>query len=324
MRALQVFVLALAVLWGGYWFVGSRAVERGVSAWFDAQSQRGLVAERDSLSVQGFPSRFDLTIDGLRLGDPATGIGWTAPFVQVFSLSYKPWHLIAAFAPEQHITTPLEDIAIMSGKLQGSLVVTPGTALTLDRTTIVGDTLSVASTAGWEVSARTFRFASRRTDDVGRKHEIGIEALEIAPNATFLPDLPAGIDRLHLDAVLSFGTPLDRYAGEIRPGLVGIDLKTASVVWGDMEVLGSGQLTADPNGLAEGRINLHLTNWRKLIPVCVALGWITAEVAPTWENMFGALAAQSGDPKNLDLPLTFRNGRMSVGPLPLGKAPRLN
>jgi hypothetical protein len=40
--------------------------------------------------------------------------------------------------------------------------------------------------------------------------------------------------------------------------------------------------------------------------------------------MFALLAAQTGDPEDLDLPLVFANGRMSLGPLPLGPAPRMN
>ena len=101
MRALVWVVIAVAVTWGGYWFVGARALETGAQAWFQAQTEAGLVAERSDLSVSGFPNRFDLTVTDLRLADPDAGFGWTAPFVQILSLSYKPWHIIAAFANQQ-------------------------------------------------------------------------------------------------------------------------------------------------------------------------------------------------------------------------------
>lgn len=326
MRLLQVLVLALATLWGGYWFIGSRALERAASGWFQAQGGNGLVAGMESLSVAGFPSRFDLTVNEISLADPATGLAWTAPFVQVLSLSYKPWHVIVAFAPEQQLATPFEVLTLASGKLQASVVATPRTALPLDRTRLIGDDLRLASSLGWSIGVKTLRLASRRLSAEGDRHEIGVEALEIAPDAIFLagiPSLPATIEQARLDADLTFSAPLDRFAGDARPGLTGIDVKSLSLIWGPLSVGGSGQLAADSNGFAEGRITLNLKNWRQMVPVGVALGWFTPEVAPTWENMLDMLARQSGDPENLDLPLTFRNGRMSVGPLPMGPAPRL-
>ncbi|WP_439117971.1 DUF2125 domain-containing protein, partial [Nereida ignava] len=79
--------LAAAVLWAGYWFVGSTAAERGAKAWFADRSAQGWVADYDSIETRGFPSRFDTTINALELADPRTGWAWSAPFFQVFALS---------------------------------------------------------------------------------------------------------------------------------------------------------------------------------------------------------------------------------------------
>jgi hypothetical protein len=54
------------------------------------------------------------------------------------------------------------------------------------------------------------------------------------------------------------------------------------------------------------------------------MGLVQPEVAPTVERMMETMAASSGDPQVLDLPLKFSSGRMSLGPLPLGPAPRMN
>ena len=92
MRGLIWLTVILAGLWGGWWLVGSRGVEAAARGWFDAEVAQGRVATYETLAVRGFPSRFDVTVTAPRLSDPARGIGWQAPFVQVFSLSYKPWH----------------------------------------------------------------------------------------------------------------------------------------------------------------------------------------------------------------------------------------
>lgn len=327
MRVLPWVVLLMGVLWGGYWFVGSRALNHGAEAWFAGQAKAGLIAEHDSLSVQGFPNRFDLTVNGLHLADPATGYGWTAPFVQLLSLSYTPWHWIAALPPQQTFQTPFEDLTLASTKLQGSIIVVPGPDLALDRITVVGDALSLGSSNGWTASAQTLRFATRQTGSDGLVQEVGLEVLGITPDQTVLaalPGLAAMLDRVHLDANVTLTAPLDRHAEQTRPEVAGIEVKDLSVTWGDLGLSGKGTVTADAEGRAAGKIDLHLMNWRKLIPVAIKAGLVTPEVAPTWEKMLALFAQQSGDPNDLALPLGFKNGRMSLGPLPLGPAPRMN
>jgi hypothetical protein len=55
----------------------------------------------------------------------------------------------------------------------------------------------------------------------------------------------------------------------------------------------------------------------------VAAGAIKPDVAPTITGFLNAIATQGGDPEVIPLPLIFANGRGTLGPLPLGPAPRL-
>lgn len=327
MRALLWVVVAAAVTWGGYWFAGARALETAAQTWFRTQTDAGLVAEHSALSVSGFPNRFDLTVTDLRLANPATGYGWTAPFVQILSLSYRPWHIIAAFAKQQQVQTPWQDLAVASDKLQGSVVFVPGTNLALDRLTVAGNGMRVTSDLGWTVGVDTLRFATRQVESNGTRHEIGLEMLGLQPDpgvTAALPDFPATLEKLRLDAIVTLTVPLDRRAGQARPRASHVDVKEVRLVWGTLVLSGSGSVAAAADGLAEGRIALRLTNWRDAMPLAVAAGLITAEVAPTWQNMLALLAAQTGTPEDLDLPLIFARGRASLGPFPLGPAPRMN
>jgi hypothetical protein len=327
MRALLWVVVAAAVTWGGYWFAGARALETAAQTWFRTQTDAGLVAEHSALSVRGFPNRFDLTVTDLRLANPATGYGWTAPFVQILSLSYRPWHIIAAFAKQQQVQTPWQDLAVASDKLQGSVVFVPGTNLALDRLTVAGNGMRVTSDLGWTVGVDTLRFATRQVESNGTRHEIGLEMLGLEPDpgvTAALPDFPETLEKLRLDAIVTLTVPLDRRAGQAPPRASHVDVKEVRLVWGTLVLSGSGSVAAAADGLAEGRIALRLTNWRDAMPLAVAGGLITAEVAPTWQNMLALLAAQTGTPEDLDLPLIFARGRASLGPFPLGPAPRMN
>ncbi len=60
-----------------------------------------------------------------------------------------------------------------------------------------------------------------------------------------------------------------------------------------------------------------------MVPVAVALGLVRPELEQTVTNMLAELAKGSGKPDTVDLPLVFEKGWMSLGPLPLGPAPRL-
>lgn len=326
MRRLLVLVLLAAAAWSGYWVIGSRALERGVADWFARMNAEGIIAERSSLAVQGFPNRFDLTIDAPRLHDPASGLGWEAPFVQLLTLSYRPWHVIAALPSGQRVTTPQDVLTLASEKLQASIRVVPGAALTLDELRVMGTGLDLVADSGSRLRIDEARFATRRTLPDGTSHEIGLDLLGVHPDPAWhaaLPGLPETVEKFHFDAEAAFTAPLDRHSAETRPGLESLHLAALTLDWGQVALAGKGDIAVDASGRAEGRITLSFTNWRDLIPVAIAAGLVSAEVAPTWERALSLLAASSGSRDTLDLPLVFANGRMSLGPLPLGPAPLL-
>ena len=330
MRALLVAVLIAAAAWSGYWFVGAQVMERAANGWFADQTARGLVAERADLTVAGFPNRFDMTVTSPRFEDPDSGFGWTAPFLQVFMMSWKPWHIIAALPQEQTLRLPGQDVMITSTRLQASVVAVPGTDLALDRTTLIGDGVALQSSLGWTGSATSARIATRRAPDSATAHEIGVELTTITPDATFRmalqqgSDLPEVIDLLRIDAVADLTAPLDRHVQTNAPQLAKLTLREGLMRWGDLVISASGDVAPNADGQAEGRIDIRIAEWRDLVPVLVAAGLVTTDAAPTVTRALELLAQQGDDPDILNLPLAFQQGRMSLGPLPLGPAPYLN
>ena len=329
MRALLLVVLVAAGLWGGYWFVGSRAVEQGVEGWFAAQADGPLQASNAGVAVQGFPNRFDLTVTEPRIFDEVSGIGWVAPFVQVFSMSWKPWHIIATLPQEQTVILPGQEVVVTSTLVQGSAVAEPGTDVVLDRTTVVADGLALRSTAGWEVSATSARFATRRAPDDALAHEIGLDLTTLQPDAAFrmelqsTSDLPEQIDQLRIDAWVDLSAAIDRHIAETRPMVEAVKLREALLRWGDLVISGTGEVVPSPDGQAQGRIDIRVEQWRKMVPVMVAAGLITPQVSETVTRAMQLMAEQDGTPDVLDVPLVFAQGRMSLGPIPLGPAPYL-
>lgn len=326
MRWLLWTVLIVAAVWSGLWFAGAHTVERTVTEGL-AEAAPALTVEAHSLA--GFPNRFDLTLTGLRLSDAGAGLSWQAPFVQILALSYRPWHTILALPPEQRLDWPGGGLTVLAGKLQASLVLRPVAALPLDRLTVVGEGLEFRPDTGPALRLATLHFATRPDATAANAHEIGLAAAAIAPDADALarlpPDtrLPPVAERLAFDLIARFSAPLDRFAAQSRPVVTALEVRSLSLVWGDIVLAGEGTLTPDADGRAEGRIALRLDQWRKAIDAAVALGALRPEIAPTWAEFARRMAEAGGTPDRLELPLIFTNGRMSLGPIPLGPAPRL-
>jgi hypothetical protein len=324
MRWLLWIVVLTSGLWSGYWFVGSGAVETGARQAIAAQAAMGRTAQAE-VSIKGFPNRFDLTLTEPRFGDPALGVVYEAPFVQIFALSYKPWHLIAAFAPEQRLVTPLGTFTLAAEKLQASLVAEPGADLPLDRLAVAGDGLALTAPDGTRTGAAAARLATRRDSSAPHAHEIGLDVTALAPDAAraTLAGLPPTVETLRIVAVVALDAPLDRTAAMRPPRLERLTLRETSFRWGSTALAAEGEIAPDAQGRAEGTITIRVTDWRRMIDAAMALGLLRPEIAPTVAEMARLMSEAAGTGDNLDLPLRMTGGRMSLGPLPLGPAPQL-
>lgn len=330
MGRLVAVILGIFGLWMGLWAVGSIAYERGLNSWIEQRRAEGWVADVGALNVAGFPSRFDTTLTDIHLADPATGIAWSAPFVQFLSLAYKPHQVIVVFPDQQVFSTPLQNLNISTDQARGSLYLEASTALGLDRSTVVIDGLSVASTLGWDLAVAEGRFAVEKMAAAEASYRLGVELTELRPSAGARATLdPAGIlpervEIMRFDATVEFTDQWDRRAIEVaRPQITAIDLKDLSARWGDVTFRAAGELTVDDAGIPEGRITVKAVEWRRLLDMAVSTGLFGQTFAPAFERALELLAGLNGPPDTLDAPLSFQNGFVSFGPIPLGPAPRL-
>jgi hypothetical protein len=335
MRKLLFLLVAGTALWSGYWFVGSNAVRQGVEDGFAEATARGLVAEKSGLTVAGFPNRFDVTVEGLRLADPTKGMGWQAPFAQVFAMTWKPWHVIAALPPEQVVTLPDQAVTVTSTDLKASLRAKPSTDLPLAEVRVAGTSLTLTSDLGWTLGLGDFTLGLRAEPALGPSgYDLGFDLAPLTPDPGFvtaikavtitdLPasDLPDTIESLWGSIYLTFSAPLDRHAGKAKPHLTRIEINQLNFAWGQLAATAKGLIEADGNGYAAGEVTVEVTNWDRLPAILVAAGLVKPEVAPTIARGMLALAAQSPDLKLLSLTLVLKDGRMSFGPFPLGPAP---
>jgi hypothetical protein len=327
MRWLMGLVIMLGVLWCGYWFVGARGFEAGAAGWFANVQEAGKEARYERLDVRGFPYRFDLTVTAPEITDSNSGIAWQAPFFQILSLSYKPWHVIAAFPPEQRITLPQESMTLRSETLRASVVVQPVPSLPLDRVVLIGDGLTLLGDHGWHMGAASVHLATRRDETRQNTHEIGLEVTALRPDATLMSMVagmqPEEVALLRVTAKFGLNAPIDRFALQTQPQIALLELDELRVEWGSMTVAAKGRVQADASGFAEGEVVLQLENWRVALDVAEAMGLIAARDRQTWDQAASFLALGSSDKDAIQLPLQFRDGMTLIGPIPVSPAPRL-
>lgn len=328
--ALATIVFLAAIGWGGYWFIGSSAVERSLNNWLQDRRAEGWQAEARMLQTRGFPSRFDTTITGLELADPETGLAWQLPRLEILALSYRPNHIIAMLTGPQVLATPQQRITIASESLRGSVVFVPDTDLTLDRANFELAGIRLASTLGWDGALESGRFGTRRNNTNPLAHDIAFEATALRPSDALRGRLdpggllPPAFGRFGADVTATFTAPWDRHAVEdARPQISDLDIRQISASWGDLELRATGRISVDAQGIPTGDITLNATNWRDMIDIARNSGALPDAMAGPLTSALEFLARMSGDSDTLDAPLAFRDGRVMLGPIPLGAAPRL-
>ncbi|RLJ60662.1 hypothetical protein BCF46_0865 [Litoreibacter meonggei] len=331
MRKLLIVVLVAATAWAAYWVVGATASQKATEGWLEARRAEGWQVEYSDLKVRGFPNRFDTTITGVQLTDPETGLSWSAPFFQLFSLSYQPNHLIAAWPNTQTLATPFQKIDIETSKMTASLKVLPNSTLELDSATVVIEGATLASSEGWKAGADKVNAAIRRTAGKEMTYDIAAQADTVIPGDALRSMLDAGgtlpdvIEAINFDTEIGFARPLDiRVIEENRPDMTTFNIKDARGAWGELQLRAKGDLAIDAEGYPTGEVALNARNWREMLALAVSAGAVPTEAASAAELGLGFLAKLSGAENSLDAPLSFSNGRIFLGPIPIGTAPTLN
>ena len=326
MRRLTLIVIILAGIYSAYWVIGASATERAASAQLGKLNTAGWNVEYSNLSTVGFPSRFDTSLTDLHLESPDRRTVWDVPFVQALSLSYKPNEVILALPDQQTLTRDGIPLDITSSELLASLTLAPTSALGLVNLTAETGPLTMRGSKSVVFSATKGIAALRLAGAAENQYDVYLDLDGFTLPDDFLnildPNgkLPTSFAQITLDSSMTFDNPIDRSALTSQPRPTQIILNGMIVTWGALQLRGKGDVTVDILGIPTGRITISAQNWRDMIGMAVSAGLLDQEIANTVQNMGSLLAGGSAE---LPVPITFQNGLMSLGPIPLGPAPRL-
>lgn len=329
MRKLTFLVVFLAALYGGYWFVGARALEAGLRDGLADLQAAGWEARYTDLNTVGFPSRFDTTITDLSLITPDSRFSYRGPFLQAFALSYQPNRAIVVFPEAFRLSVEGRPVNVDNTGLRLSAGIKARPDAALDAVTAEAEMAEISAEALGLLRLADLLAAIRAKPDTDSAYDLYLRTDRI--------DLPQDVQRridpagrlggsltdVVFDSAVRLDRPINRFAFDgsaPEPVLEQFTLNGLNIAWGEVSLRASGMLDVDSLGIPEGRITFETAQWREIIELLVNAGLIEPGIAPTLTNVARSMA-RGGEV--LELPIAFQNGFMSVGPMPLGPAPRL-
>lgn len=318
-----------ALAWIGWWHALARGQEAALAAWFDDRARAGWQAEYGEIGLTGFPLRLKREITRVSLADPETGWAWDTPWLRVDSAAFRPIRFDVALPDAQTLAVPGERADVASSKMSAVLELRPSAALGLIQASVEVAGLDVRSPSGWRASADTIEAdVSERINDEGYAIAFLAEKVTLPEPLIALVD-PTGLagpdlERMTFDGAAVFETPLDRYLIEDgRLALRAATIRRAGFQWGRMWLEAKGAIKVDKKGYPAGKIDLTAREWRDIIKLAERSGAIGSDMAEGLTAALELVALLGGNRDKLDATLKFKNGDVRIGPVTIGRAPRL-
>ncbi|PVA05864.1 DUF2125 domain-containing protein [Thalassorhabdomicrobium marinisediminis] len=329
MRKLIALVVILATLYGGYWFIGRAQVQSRLTEALAQIDAGATEISYDDLSTRGFPSRFDTTITNLTVADPTAGVRWETPIFQLLALSYRPNNVRAHFPEEQVFTLDGERFTLLTEEMVARGQVSPSTTLPFQQAELELVNPRLRTEEGAEISLARLFAAMRLAPDTDQTYDAFFEARSLA-----LPDYirrladpqnlqPPMIQSLRLDADIDLDAPIALNADVTMGRIETLSIRELALDWGEISLSAIGDLTPDEMGRINGSVTLAARNWSRIFDLLIAAGVVSGDSRELYTTILNGLDETPHIPDTLTATLAFDDGVMTLGPLPLGEAPRL-
>jgi len=336
MRILRILVGAIvlgALAWTGLWYLLARGQEAALAHWFDKRVGAGWQAEYSEIGLTGFPLELKREVTGIRLADPRTGWAWAAPWLKIDSAPISPTHFTVTWPREQTFAVPGERSDITADAMSARIELKPEAALGLIR--LAGETAGLdirghsANGQDWSAGAARLRAeVAERFNDDGYSIQFRAERA-LMPEPLMAQIDPLGfagreIESASFDGSVVLAEPLDRHVIEQgRLALREASIRRAGFQWGRTQLEASGKIKVDKRGYPKGKIDVSAKNWRELVAMAQRSGAIGADMAETLTKALELVALLSGHRDKLDATLRFSDGEIWIGPVSIGRAPRV-
>lgn len=329
MRLLVLIILTAAFGWSAFWFTGKTIRETALKTWFMERNESGWIVE-NTLSLRGFPNRYDAIIKDIKLKDPKTGWAWSTDRLEILQLSYQPNHFIVLWPKYQKIDTPSQKLLIDSDELRGSVVFKPNSANLLKRAAISAEILTLSSNEKWDITFKNLVLALHKSSKGENIYDFGLDTKGFYLPQSFMDKIdseeimPKYFKSIHLDTNLQFSKDLNQKS--FKKGttvLQNLKINDAYFEWGSLNVRAAGGVRLDMDGYPTGKLTIRIKNWEQALDLLIENKSLDQSIKSTVRSAFKIFSALSGNKQELDVPLQFSDQKIFLGFIPIGDAPRI-
>ncbi|AGT08072.1 DUF2125 domain-containing protein [Paracoccus aminophilus] len=341
-RFLIVLIVFLVALGGG-WYAAEGYL---------AREARAALAGNPAISVTEIAELRDPRRIGLRLTEPTFEAGAaqvSAPAVELFARFSAPTTLEADLPPTLAIRPEgaAETLALGLSDARARARVSPLHELQVTRADLSSgamtlDQAPLASALSAVLQLTALSHDSPKAARAAYDLDLGLAELDLRT----LPQLatavlPEGRLTLSSKGRLWLSSAISVTGGDAPPALVGLRIDDTQLTLGALKVKALGRIQRDANGLSEGELMLYTADLDPLLAFAVSTGAISSKSVPLIKTVLTSLSKATPDPVlaangaepaapaypaatagEIRLPLIFTGGKMMLGPLGLGPAPR--
>ena len=329
MARLIFWIFLTCGLFSGYWFAATRFLDQALANGIAAAQADGWQIDYAALETTGFPGDFDINAQDMVIVAADGQWAWQGPALQVQAPSIRPTRVTVDLPPTHTLRLGEQTLQIESEALTLGGATALNAAFSFDAETVNATEALIKSNFGWQARREQLDGSTTKQAEADKTYDVDLTTSGVTLPATLLAQIaPVGtlsnmINSVALDSEVTLTQPINRFAFDgsgPEPALEKLVLSHFNMTWGDIAVTAAGVLDVDPEGIPDGRITIQTAQWQAIIDILVVAGAIDAGVAPTLANAARTMVDGNGV---LFLPITFRDGFMSMGLLPLGPAPHL-
>ncbi len=325
---LKITAFAMIIL-AGWWWIATASLQKSLTEWFEVRRSEGWQAEVSDISRGGFPMRITSMLTDTSLADPETTTSLHVPQITLSTPIYWPGHLTVTL-PDAPIvlSAPNGRLSVLSDGTNAALRLHPGTSLQLEALSTQSDNLILDLIEGRLLSIQTMQAEIQQTT-TPETYDINVLGAGFAPGSIIRQSLhlptawPEAFETLAADMTVTFDRPWDRSAlDNKRPQPRAIMVEKIAAQWADLSITIEADLQIDPNGIASGTAKFQARNWHRMLDLAGASGALQPQARLQAENFLGLLSGLSGNTETLNVEIAIDKGRMRMGFIPLGNAPR--
>jgi hypothetical protein len=348
-------VLALAVLWVGLWYYAAGAAETAFAGWRAREVKAGRIHDCGTQTIGGFPFRIEIhcTEPSVELRGASSPVAIKAADLIAAVQIYQPTHLIAEFSGPMTIAESGGSYAANWTLGQASV---RGTPRNPERGSLVFDGPVLTRTGDDAPLLKAARLEAHGRFVQGSLKDSPVIEIVVRTKAATAPDLhalaAAPIDT-DITAVLHglrdlAPKPWTVRLREIQARGGRIEIVKARVQQGETIAVTSGTLALTERGMLDGQLQMTVVGIEHVLASLdleqvVSQGRVGASIDRLDRLLpgLGAVARKNAAPGILaglgalgkrttlegkvatTLPLRFVDGRVMLGPIPVGRTPPL-